>query len=540
MSQPPLPPPAAYEHGASSVDPYQPPPYEGASEAANCGDAEGDDGQMQDLDVPLTDNDEEDGRQRIPLSKNRPTKTDRVSRQRYTLQLKPLAKLRIRDIPRHAIASIIGRAAPNAELAEMASVTFDDAANSARIAVYDTVHAMRLAQVDHLILRQNDKLERIEIVIEQAPFNKNTIRGVIQVDPADSNEAILSWVQCEQADILKVRKIGKTDRAILTFDSTTLPKTVKYYMELVRVAEYRPKRLVCFNCHSLRHMAKFCPSPSVCKDCGRPHPETAEWDSAEYCVICKETGHLSVSKVCPTRLPKKEERGNRSVSSKKPPPENTLIDGDRSTPPGVTWASTVSGNPSRSPPPISLLPSNHPLVVESAQLRRSLAETRAAMTTLQKEVAALLATAASSQSPSSGPSSSVPARRSRSRTSRRKPSTNAIQALATSFIAEQMLTQRDAHLKFEANKEWQKASRKIVSLQDQVTSIRDELRQFMEKVGKHLKLSRPQRSLPVKRNEKKKKTLAVQYCPPLYRLTKAYYSGIAVVFHEPVCSSSPK
>lgn len=175
MSQPPLPHPAAFEHAAASVDPCQPHPYDDATEVDNCDDAEDDDGQMQDLEEPVTDNDidEEDGWQRIPLpKKNRPTKTDRVSRQRFTLQLKPLTKLRIRQIPRHSIASIIGRTAPNAGLAEMAAVTFDDAANSARIVVYDAVHATRLAQIGHLTLRRNDKPEIIEIVIEQASSTK--------------------------------------------------------------------------------------------------------------------------------------------------------------------------------------------------------------------------------------------------------------------------------------------------------------------------------------------------------------------------------
>ncbi|KAH9385038.1 hypothetical protein HPB48_027077 [Haemaphysalis longicornis] len=249
---------------------------------------------MQEYDDPTQD-DSDDGWQRVVLSKKkRPTRNERVSRSRINLQLRPLAKICIREIPRRAIANAIGYTAPSAELAEMAAVTFDDAANSAHIALYDENHAAKLLQIDHLTFRQNGKVETIEVVIEPMQSHKNTIRGVIQVDPADSNETILNWVRCEQADIIRVQKIGKSNRAILTFDSTTLPRVVKYYMELVRVVDYHPKRVVCFNCHNLVHMGKFCPSPSVCKECG--HTDTDECEETVFCVACKEVGHLSVSK----------------------------------------------------------------------------------------------------------------------------------------------------------------------------------------------------------------------------------------------------
>ncbi|KAH9379995.1 hypothetical protein HPB48_001390 [Haemaphysalis longicornis] len=79
--------------------PYQPPPYKDASEAAICGHAEDGDRQIEDHDKALADINEVDGWQRIPLSKkNRPTKTDRVSQQLYTLQSKPLAKFQIGHI----------------------------------------------------------------------------------------------------------------------------------------------------------------------------------------------------------------------------------------------------------------------------------------------------------------------------------------------------------------------------------------------------------------------------------------------------------
>lgn len=359
-------------------------------------------------------NDAAEGWQRIPLpKKRRPTRDDRVSRSRFTLQLRPLVKIRIRQIPRHAIASIIGHTAPSAELAEMASVTYDDVANSAHIALNDEAHANRLSKIDHLSISHNGRTETIEVAIKPIPSNKNTTRGVIQVDPAESDATIHSWVRCEHAEILKVQKIGKSDRAILTFNSSTLPRTVKYYMELVRVAEYRPKRLVCFNCHCLGHMSKYCPSPSVCGECGRAHSAEAECDSTTYCVVCKENGHLAVSKVCPSRVPKKEERSPNSTSAiKQSPPAKGRTTNTRTVPQGVTWASTLAGTPSK-------LPENHPLVVENAQLRRSLSELRAEMAAMHKEMTALRKALTHRQSPSPDTVRSVSKHRSRSRTSRK-------------------------------------------------------------------------------------------------------------------------
>ncbi|KAH9366174.1 hypothetical protein HPB48_004128 [Haemaphysalis longicornis] len=196
---------------------------------------------MQEYDDPTQD-DSNDGRQLVVLSKKkRPTRNERVSRSRnINLQLRPLAKIRIREIPRREIATAVGYTAPSAELAETAAVTLDDAANSAHIALYDENHAAKLLQIDHLTFRQNGKVETIEVVIEPMQSHKNTIRGVIQVDPADSNETILNWVRGEQADIIRVQKIGKSNRPILTFDSTTLPRVVKYYMEACKGGELPP------------------------------------------------------------------------------------------------------------------------------------------------------------------------------------------------------------------------------------------------------------------------------------------------------------
>lgn len=98
----------------------------------------------------------------------------------------------------------------------MAAVTFDDTSNSAHIAVYDEGDATKLTQIDHLTFRQNGNFETIEVVVKPIPSFKYTTRRPIQINPSDSNESIHSWIRCEQAEVLRVQKLGNRDRAIVT------------------------------------------------------------------------------------------------------------------------------------------------------------------------------------------------------------------------------------------------------------------------------------------------------------------------------------
>lgn len=447
------------------------------------------DDQMQHDVDEISQNDYEEGWQRVPLAKKkRPTRNDRVSRSRINLQLRPLAKIRIRRVPRHAIANAIGYTAPSAELAEMAAVTFDDAANSAHIAVYDENHAAKLLRIDRLTFRQDGKPESIEVVIEPLQTYKNTIRGVIQVDPAESNETIMKWVRCEQADILRVQKIGKTDRAVLTFDTSTLPRVVKYYMELVRVAEYRPKRIVCFNCHQLGHMARFCPSPSVCKECGRSHPETDDCADTEFCVACKKTGHLSLSKVCPSRLPKAEEKIIQTKAVHNNPPESGSTSASGLARTGISWASAVTGMNEDNAQSSYSLPPSHPVIVENAQLKKQLQELRNELQNLKKELGSLRKSVHRKQSVSPPPPKNTE-RRSRSRVSRQK---NTLLNPSNSYITEEMLAQREAQLKFQNNKECQKAFSGITALQEQFNSFKEEFQRVAQKMHEFTKMMTPE------------------------------------------------
>lgn len=261
---------------------------------------------------------------RKPAKQSVITRLDRVSRPRELLLLRPLSKISIRDIPKNALASLIGGTAPTPELAELSTHRYDLAGNSVQITVYDKEHAARLLTVNCLRFQHAGRQVTVAIELKPLPNRTNSSRGVITVESNDTNEDIMQWIRCEQADVLAVQRIGKTNRAILTFDSPTPPRVVKYYMAIVKVAPYEPKRMVCFSCHTIGHMAKYCPRKPVCKKCGRIHDETLPCERTLFCAACKKDGHLAVDPKCPSRIA--------------PPPRTTSRVQE-----GISWADCVVG-----------------------------------------------------------------------------------------------------------------------------------------------------------------------------------------------------
>ncbi|KAH9379165.1 hypothetical protein HPB48_004828 [Haemaphysalis longicornis] len=131
---------------------------------------------------------------------------------------------------------------------------------------------------------------------------KGTSRGLIQVDPGDSDEDLRSQTTCESAVILHIRRLGKTNYALVTFDMTAPPRTVRNYLELCKVKPYVPRTLVCYRCHRDGHLQKHCPNPAVCSQCGRPHEEDECPDATPYCNLCKKTGHTARDTNCQLKI----------------------------------------------------------------------------------------------------------------------------------------------------------------------------------------------------------------------------------------------
>lgn len=294
------------------------------------------------------------------------TRSDRVSRSRYQLVLRPLIKYNVNDIPKHTFAHIIGASAPQSYLAELASHKYDTTGNCIYINVYDETHASRLVQVGSVFFVRQGAQQSIPVEIKLSPYKPNTTRGVITIEPNESNEETLRWLRCEQAKILACHRLGRTNRAVVTFDTPTLPKAVKYYMAIIKVSPYQPKRLVCYNCHNVGHMARSCPAQAVCKACGKPHSESEECGPQIYCVACKQYGHIALNPTCPSRIPT--------------PPASPQKDATK----GVTWADRARGTQSTS---ITSHPTNSNSEKEPtmAAILSQLAALRADIQQLRKE-----------------------------------------------------------------------------------------------------------------------------------------------------------
>ncbi|KAG0411970.1 hypothetical protein HPB47_010896 [Ixodes persulcatus] len=142
------------------------------------------------------------------------------------------------------------------------------------------------------------------VQIERMPDRRpKGSKGVIKVRPDQSLDYIMDNLRCETATILDAKRLGKSDMLLITFDTEKPPYKIVFDYELVRVYDYRPKHIVCFNCHGLDHIAKHCPEDLVCRDCGRPqHPPDPDCIEDLFCVAYQKPGHISLNSACPSRL----------------------------------------------------------------------------------------------------------------------------------------------------------------------------------------------------------------------------------------------
>ncbi|KAH7940677.1 hypothetical protein HPB49_003542 [Dermacentor silvarum] len=140
----------------------------------------------------------------------------------------------------------------------------------------------------------------VEIVDATQPAEV-TSKGVVKIRPEHTEEYIANHNRCESANILGFRIMGKTQMLLVTFDTPHPPRRLSLDYEIVPVYEHRPRALACFRCHGLGHMAKFCPSPAVCRHCGRTHKEDSQCEETPFCVACQAAGHISLAPNCPTR-----------------------------------------------------------------------------------------------------------------------------------------------------------------------------------------------------------------------------------------------
>ena len=126
---------------------------------------------------------------------------------------------------------------------------------------------------------------------------------------------------CKRFTIKKDGNLIETNTLLLTFNTSSLPKSLKMFYRIIPVEVYIPNPLRCFNCQRFGHHENSCPElpGSVCEKCGMgdfDHP-THACKNETKCVNCNKN---LLSKSNPREIWKKEKEIIKiKVTQKKSP-----------------------------------------------------------------------------------------------------------------------------------------------------------------------------------------------------------------------------
>lgn len=122
--------------------------------------------------------------------------------------------------------------------------------------------------------------------------------GVIHGVTDDISEQDLLSAVTATSQVVRVRRLGKSQSVALTFASATLPESVTVGYVRFKMYLYVEKPTQCMACGRLGHVAAACASPPSCIRCRKQHDEGECSARAPCCANCGR-GHLSTSRRCP-------------------------------------------------------------------------------------------------------------------------------------------------------------------------------------------------------------------------------------------------
>ena len=160
----------------------------------------------------------------------------------------------------------------------------------------------------HDKMMQIRKVHDIPVSVS-AHSSLNFSKGTILCDSLSrlSDEEIKE--ELEDQDVTSVYRIKKRDGDytslyVLTFNASTLPKTVKLGYMQCQVRMYIPKPRRCFNCQGYGHGKNTCSHEPVCAKCaetGSGHPAFDDCEDDPKCYHC-HGDHPASSRQCPVYL----------------------------------------------------------------------------------------------------------------------------------------------------------------------------------------------------------------------------------------------
>lgn len=133
----------------------------------------------------------------------------------------------------------------------------------------------------------------------------NQCRGVVYLRGQNNEvtpEQLQEDIECRTHKLVAARPLGTKGNTILvTFEGTTRPQRVSYMHEVLPVREYRPRPLVCFQCHAIGHKKDVCPREKErCGTCGSEHDGMEKCSQIPKCANCGGA-HVATSNECPKR-----------------------------------------------------------------------------------------------------------------------------------------------------------------------------------------------------------------------------------------------
>ncbi|KAG0426195.1 hypothetical protein HPB47_026685 [Ixodes persulcatus] len=151
-------------------------------------------------------------------------------------------------------------------------------------------------------------------------MGNNHNRGVIYLNgdaSEETPETLLADLECRTAKVDYARLMKRDSSAVvITFEGTRLHKKVVFFRQIFNVKPYRPRPIVCYNCHGLGHMADVCPCHERrCGCCGYiPEEDMKDCKREPQCRNCNGP-HVATSK----DYPKRKIPGKKSSQLRQPP-----------------------------------------------------------------------------------------------------------------------------------------------------------------------------------------------------------------------------
>ncbi|KAH6944170.1 hypothetical protein HPB50_002189 [Hyalomma asiaticum] len=104
--------------------------------------------------------------------------------------------------------------------------------------------------------------------VGHAKASDDFCKGVINIDPNTTSISLKQKLRWKHGNILRVRKLGNTDVAVVTFEGKMVAHHVYCSGQVIPVKLYKETIPACHRCGTVRHRADICPTPQSGR-CGR-------------------------------------------------------------------------------------------------------------------------------------------------------------------------------------------------------------------------------------------------------------------------------